>query len=78
MLDFEVFRVLIFKDRACAIALYAVKVVSKIFDVTNFAVSHRSAETAKINTLENFPLYGTLLTVCIHVSVLNFFPSIQS
>ena len=38
MLDFEVFRVLIFKDRVaqCAIALYAVKVVSKIFRGNKF------------------------------------------
>ena len=31
---------------------------SLFFEVANFAVWRRSAKTAKINTLENFPLYG--------------------
>ena len=33
---------------------------SLFFEVTNFAVWRRSAKTAKINTLENFPLYGII------------------
>ena len=35
---------------------------SLFFEVTNFAVWSRSAKTAKINTLENFPLYGNYST----------------
>ena len=35
------------------------------FEVTNFAVWRRSAKTAKINTLENFPLYGIAFVVPI-------------
>ena len=67
MRDLEVFRVFIFEDRAALHAyarahaqclIYGKGRYSLFFEVTNFAVWRRSAKTAKINTLENFPLYG--------------------
>ena len=37
---------------------------SLFFEVTNFVVWCRSVETAKINTLESFPLYGMIEQIC--------------
>ena len=76
MRDLEVFRVFIFEDRAALHAyarahaqclIYGKGRYSLFFEVTNFAVWRRSAKTAKINTLENFPLYGSNepIDVCI-------------
>ena len=64
MLDFDVFSVLMFKDRAFTLTMRYCIVCGKgkIFEVTNFAVSHRSAKTTKIDTLDNFQLYGN--TMC--------------
>ena len=46
-------------DVFCDFNLFnVVRVVSKNFEVTNFAVLHKSAKAAKINTLANFLLHG--------------------